>query len=57
MITYFIAGVDSTTLPVFIYGMMRRGVKPEINAIAVLMLSVSVIVASLGIYFRSKRRG
>jgi spermidine/putrescine transport system permease protein len=42
---------------VFIYGMMRRGVKPEINAIAVLMLSVSVIVASLGIYFRSKRRG
>lgn len=57
VITYFIAGVDSTTLPVFIYGMMRRGVKPEINAIAVLMLSVSVIVASLGIYFRSKRRG
>jgi len=31
VITYFIAGVDSTTLPVFIYGMLRRGVKPEIN--------------------------
>jgi spermidine/putrescine transport system permease protein len=28
VITYFIAGVDSTTLPVFIYGMLRRGVKP-----------------------------
>lgn len=56
VITYFIAGVDSTTLPVFIYGMMRRGVKPEINAIAVLMLAFSLVVAALGLYFRSKRR-
>ncbi len=55
VITYFIAGVDSTTLPVFIYGMLRRGVKPEINAIATLMLAFSFIVASLGLYLR--RRG
>ena len=56
VITYFIAGVDSTTLPVFIYGMVRRGVKPEINAIATLMLLFSFIVASLGLYFRSRRK-
>ena len=54
VITYFIAGVDSTTLPVFIYGMLRRGVKPEINAIATLMLAFSFIVASLGLYFRRR---
>ncbi len=54
VITYFIAGVDSTTLPVFIYGMLRRGVKPEINAIATLMILFSLIVASLGLYFRSR---
>lgn len=54
VITYFIAGVDSTTLPVFIYGMLRRGVKPEINAIATLMLVFSFVVASLGLYLRRR---
>ena len=54
VITYFIAGVDSTTLPVFIYGMLRRGVKPEINAIATLMLVFSFVIASLGLYFRKR---
>jgi spermidine/putrescine transport system permease protein len=43
-------------LPVFIYGMLRRGVKPEINAIATLMLLFSVIIASAGLYFRSMKR-
>lgn len=54
VITYFISGVDSTTLPVFIYGMLRRGIKPEINAIATVMLVFSVVVASLGLYLRSR---
>ena len=54
VITYFIAGVDSTTLPVFIYGMLRRGVKPEINAIATLMLMFSFVIAALGLYFRKR---
>ena len=42
VITYFISGVGSTTLPVFIYGIMRRGIKPEINAIATLMIIASL---------------
>lgn len=54
VITYFIAGVDSTTLPVFIYGIMRRGIKPEINAIATLMIVVSLLIAAIGLYFRTK---
>lgn len=54
VITYFIAGVDSTTLPVFIYGMLRRGVKPEINAIASLMIVFSFLIASLGLFLRSR---
>ena len=56
VITYFIAGVDSTTLPVFILGMLRRGIKPEINAIASLMLLFSLIVASAGLYLRSRQK-
>jgi spermidine/putrescine transport system permease protein len=56
VITYFIAGVDSTTLPLFIFSMVRRGVKPEINAIATLIILFSLIVASLGLWFRSRQR-
>ncbi len=56
VITYFIAGTDVTTLPIFIFAMLRRGIKPEINAIAVMMLTFSFVVASLGLYLRSRRK-
>ena len=52
VITCFIAGVDSTTLPLIIYGMLWRGTKSQINAIATLMLLFTFIVASLGLYLR-----
>lgn len=55
VITYFIAGTGSTTLPVFIFGMIRRGVKPEINAIATLIILASVLIAALGLWLRSRR--
>lgn len=55
VITYFISGVDTQTLPIFIFGMLRRGIKPEINAIAVIMLFFSFAIASLGLYFRTRR--
>lgn len=55
VITYFVSGTDSTTLPVFIFGMIRRGVKPEINAIATLMILASVVIAALGLWLRARR--
>lgn len=56
VITYFIAGVESTTLPVFIYGMLRRGMKPEINAIAMLLLAFSFVIAATGLWLRARRQ-
>jgi spermidine/putrescine transport system permease protein len=56
VITYFIAGVDVTTLPMFIFSMLRRGIKPEINAIAVMMLTFSFVIASFGFYLRSRQK-
>lgn len=56
VITYFIAGVNSTTLPVHIYGMLRRGIKPEINAIATIILLFSFVIASIGLYMRSRKK-
>ncbi|MEP1767577.1 MAG: ABC transporter permease [Sulfitobacter sp.] len=55
VITYFVAGTDSTTLPMFIFSMVRRGVKPEINAIATLLILASLIIAAVGLYIRSRR--
>ena len=55
VITYFIAGTDNTTLPVFIFGMVRRGVKPEINAIATMMIVASIAIAALGLWLRARK--
>jgi len=55
VITYFIAGVDNTTLPLFIYGRLKRGITPEINAIATIMLLSSVAIVSVGLYLKNKR--
>jgi spermidine/putrescine transport system permease protein len=55
VITYFIAGTDSTTLPMFIFSMIRRGVKPEINAIATLLILASLLIAAIGLYLRTRR--
>ena len=55
VITYFIAGVDAQTLPLFILAMMRRGIRPQINALAVMLILFSFVVASIGLYLRSRR--
>jgi len=47
VITYFVAGAGATTLPVYIFGMIRIGITPEVNAISALMLLVSIAFVSL----------
>lgn len=44
VITFFTAGVGSTTLPIFVYGMIKFSVTPAINAISTLMLLASVVL-------------
>ncbi|NJK99065.1 MAG: ABC transporter permease [Spirulinaceae cyanobacterium SM2_1_0] len=54
VITFFTAGVGSTTLPVFVYGMIKTAVTPEINAISTLMLlaSLGIVLSSLALQRR-----
>jgi spermidine/putrescine transport system permease protein len=54
VITYFISGTGSQTLPTFIFSMVRRGVKPEINAIATLIILASVIIVAVGLYLNAR---
>lgn len=41
VITSLVAGVNSETLPMMIYGMARKGVSPEVNALSV-MITVGI---------------
>lgn len=41
VITFFVAGPGSTTLPIYVYGMIKFGSPQLINALSVLLLSVT----------------
>jgi len=44
VITQFVAGPGATTLPVYVFGLIRRGVTPLINAVSVVMLTASIVL-------------
>ena len=46
IITLMVAGAGSTTLPVYIYSMIRRGLTPEINAVCTVLLFVSIAIVT-----------
>ena len=58
IIAFFVAG-SQTTLPVYVFSSIRRGVTPEINAIGTMVLAVSLILLILaqGILQRGRRTG
>ena len=59
VITSFIAGPDSTTLPMLIFSSVRRGLSPEINALAtiiVLIVSIFTFFAWLSMVKKQKRK-
>ncbi|HEX5634491.1 MAG TPA: ABC transporter permease [Gemmatimonadales bacterium] len=47
VITFFVAGVGSTTLPLVVYSMVRKSVEPTINAISTIMLVVTTALVWL----------
>lgn len=55
--TFFVGGAGSTTLPLYIFGLVRIGVTPEVNAISSLMLLLSLALVSLSLFLgRTKGR-
>lgn len=47
VVTSFVAGVGSTTLPLHIYSMLKVGVTPEVNAVSTLLLAVTMALIVL----------
>ena len=59
VISQFVAGPGSSTLPMVIFSKVRLGVSPDVNALATLMVSVvatGVVVAAVWMRQRQKRR-
>lgn len=54
VIAFFVAGPGASTLPIEIYSMVKRGVTPEINALATLILAISVALIAAAL--RLQRR-
>jgi spermidine/putrescine transport system permease protein len=42
IISFFVAGPNSTTLPLYVYAMIKRGISPEINALSTLLMLTTV---------------
>lgn len=55
VITFFVSGVGSTTLPLLVYGMVRKSIEPSINAISTLILIVTTVTIYLADRFGRER--
>jgi len=47
VITFFVTGIGSTTLPLKVYAMVRLGVSPKINALSALIIICSILLICL----------
>ncbi|MDE0313794.1 MAG: ABC transporter permease [Candidatus Poribacteria bacterium] len=54
VITFFTAGVGSTTLSVYIYSSLKFGITPELNAISTMLLVNSIVFILLFLWFRGR---
>jgi spermidine/putrescine transport system permease protein len=55
VITFFVAGVGSSTLPLRVYAMIRLGVSPMVNALGTLIVVVPLLLAMLGTRLSQRR--
>jgi spermidine/putrescine transport system permease protein len=54
VITFFLSGVGTTTLPVFVYGLLKLTITPEINAISTLILLASTLLIGVSLTLQGR---
>jgi len=52
VITFFTSGAGFNTLPVRVYGMIKKGVTPKINAVSTVMLGASLLLVLISLISR-----
>jgi putrescine transport system permease protein len=59
VITQFVAGPGSSTLPMVIFSKVRLGVSPDVNALAtimVLLVTLGIITSAVWMRYQNRRR-
>lgn len=46
VISYFVSGPGATTLPVYVFSMVRMGVTPSVNAVSTVLIGLSVVLVT-----------
>ncbi|MCS6836737.1 MAG: ABC transporter permease [Anaerolineae bacterium] len=54
VVTFFLSGVGTTTLPVFVYGLLKVSVTPDINAVSTLMLLASMLMIGVSLLLQNR---
>lgn len=54
VVTFFITGPGSTTLPLQVFSMLRTGITPEINALSTILVTVSMFLIGISLAFQRK---
>jgi len=57
VVTQFAAGPGSTTLPVYVFSLIRKGVTPLINAVSVVMLAASLVLVIGSLFAQRASQG
>jgi spermidine/putrescine transport system permease protein len=54
VITFFTQGVGTTTLPIFVYGLLKLSITPEINAISTVIMVISTILIGISMLLQGR---
>ena len=54
IVTFFTNGVGTNTLPIFVYGLLRKAVSPEINAISTILLVASMVLVGFSLFIQGR---
>jgi spermidine/putrescine transport system permease protein len=60
VITSFVSGPGSSTLPLYVFGQVKRGVSPETNAVAAMIFGFTIATLLIGqflLIWQARRRG
>ena len=55
VVTYFVAGIGTTTLPIYVFSQLRFGATPVLNTIGTLFVLVTIL-AQVTMHFAQRRK-
>ena len=54
IITFFTTGPGATTLPIYVYGLLRRIVTPEVNALSTIWILTVLVIVAITQWFQNR---